>query len=178
MKGVIFGLLGDTVSATFGDDAWDAILTRAGATGVYTSLGSYPDTEFLALVDAAADTLGSTPSEVLRWFGRTAMPTLIGLYPHFFDERAATRALLLALNEIVHSEVRKLYPGAACPHFHFRSDADRLVVGYRSPRRLCWLAHGFIEGVAAHFDERVAIAHLSCQHDGNPSCQLELRWVR
>lgn len=176
MKGVIFGLLGDTVSTALGDDAWDAILARAGATGVYTTLGSYPDDELRALVEATADATGKTPSEVLRWFGNAAMPTLIALYPHFFAERAGTRDLLLALNAIVHAEVRKLYPGAACPHFHFRDDGDRLVIGYRSPRKLCRLAHGFIEGVATHFDETIAITHLQCQHDGSPSCQMELRW--
>lgn len=177
MKGVIFGLLGDTVSGAFGDDSWDAILARAGTAGVYTSLGSYPDDELRALVDATAAVTGMTSPEVLRWFGHSAMPTLIALYPHFFAERATTRDLLLALNDIVHSEVRKLYPGAVCPHFHFRSDGDRLVIGYRSPRKLCRLAHGFIEGVAAHFDETIAITHLQCQHDGGPSCQMELRWL-
>lgn len=175
MKGVIFGLFGDTVADALGDEAWDAILVTARARGGYTSLGNYPDSELTALVDATAAATDRTPPMVLRWFGQAAMPKLIASYPHFFETCDGTRDLLATLNTIVHSEVRKLYPGATCPHFHFRSEGDRLIIGYRSPRKLCWLAQGFIEGVAHHFGETITIGHLSCLHHGNPSCQLELQ---
>lgn len=175
MKGVIFGLFGDTVADALGHDAWDAILAAARLSGGYTSLGNYPDDELTALIDATAAATGRPDAAVLRWFGQAAMPRLIASYPHFFALRGGTRALLATLNPLVHSEVRKLYPGALCPHFDFRDEGDRLIIGYRSPRKLCFLAQGFIEGVARHFAETVTIAHLRCQHDGSPSCQLELR---
>lgn len=177
MKGVIYGLLADAVSDAIGDEGWEAVLSRAGVSGIYTSLGNYPDEELLRLIDATAEEMGNTSPEVLRWFGRAAMPLLIADYPHFFSDHAGARGVLLALNDIIHPEVRKLYAGASCPRFHFRTERDRLIVGYRSQRRLCRLAHGFIEGVAAHFHEGIAIDHLSCVHEGNPTCQLEIRWA-
>ena len=54
VKGVIFNILEEVVSTQMGEDAWDGLLDAAGLEGAYTSLGSYPDAEILALVSAAA----------------------------------------------------------------------------------------------------------------------------
>src|SRR6185503_4047295 len=100
-------------------------------------------------VEAASEALGKPADEILRWFGRQAMPLLAHQYPVFFASHHATRAFVLSVNSIIHPEVRKLYTGAGCPHFHFEDGADgALLLGYNSPRRLCALAHGFIEGAA------------------------------
>lgn len=54
--------------------------------------------------------------------------------------------------------------------------AQTLTLGYRSPRKLCDLAHGFVEGVAAHYGETVTFSQPACMHDGAPSCQLQVTW--
>ena len=75
-------------------------------------------------------------------------------------------------------EVRKLYSGAGCPHFHFdKDDRGRLILGYRSPRQLCHLAHGFIDGATAHFGERAEVEHLMCVHEGAPMCRIAVDWL-
>ena len=47
-------------------------------------------------------------------------------------------------------------------------------MGYQSARRLCALAHGFIEGAAAHFGETLVFEHLKCMHNGDPKCQFRI----
>eukprot|EP01037_Dinobryon_pediforme_P013051 gene13051-13153_t len=137
MKGVIFNLLEDVVTAAHGAQAWPDLVDAAGVDGVYTSLGSYPDAEILALVDTAAAIQGQSPATVLRWFGRGALPLLALRFPEFFVRHHTARSFIATANDIIHPEVRKLYAGARCPHFHF-TDADdgRLLIGYQSPRRI------------------------------------------
>jgi hypothetical protein len=178
MKGIIFNLLEEVVTDELGDAAWDQLLDNAQVDGAYTSLGSYPDQEFIALLHALPSRADMAPDDLLRWFGRAAIPLLVQRYPVFFEGHASTRSLLHALNDIIHPEVRKLYPGADVPIFDLEPVAgwepgDRVVtLGYRSARRLCALAEGFVEGAADHFGERVAIVQPSCLLRGDERCAL------
>ena len=38
MKGIIYNLLEEVVSAEHGEDTWDALVDAAGVDGIYTSL--------------------------------------------------------------------------------------------------------------------------------------------
>ncbi len=175
MKGIVFNLLEEVVTRDFGEQTWDALLDDAGLDGAYTSLGSYPDSDAMRLVAQAATRLGMEPAEVLRWFGRNAIPLLAVKYPAFFRAHTSTRAFLLTLNDIIHPEVRKLYPGAVVPEFQFdTSSPDVLLMGYDSPRRLCALAHGFVEGAADHFGETVVGGQDTCKHRGDDVCLFRL----
>jgi hypothetical protein len=178
IKGIIFNLLEQVVVDEHGDDAWDDTLERAGVGGAYTAVGSYSDAEFLQLL-AALPTADDVPSEPqLRWFGAKAFPLLAQRYPAFFVGHDSTVPFLLTLNDIIHPEVRKLYPDADVPVFDFTKEGEHtLVVGYRSARRLCYLAEGFIDGAAAHFHQRVSIEQRQCMHEGATRCDLVCRFT-
>jgi len=177
MKGIIFNLLEDAVTARFGPDAWPDLIDMAGVSGVYTSLGAYPDAEIMALVAAASVASQMPEAEVLRWFGQRALPMMAQRFGWLFEGHTTARSFLLSVNEIIHPEVRKLHAGGACPHFHFSDGEDGwLVLGYQSPRRLCALVEGFVEGVSAHFGETVEVRHLACMNDGHPLCRVAVRW--
>jgi hypothetical protein len=179
MKGIVFNLLEEVISRHHGEETWEQLLQAAGDDGVYTSLGSYSDERIAALVREASKALGIAPGDVLRWFGRQSMPLLAARYPAFFTGPANTRSFLLTLNDIIHPEVRKLYPGAYVPVFDFDSSSpDVLFMGYQSDRKLCALAHGFIEGAADHYQEEASVEQPQCMHDGAPRCLFELRFHR
>lgn len=174
MKGIVFNLLESAVVAEHGEETWETLLERAGLDGAYTSLGNYPDEQMQGLVMAAADALDAEPGDILQWFGRRAMPLLATRYPALFAH-PSVRSFLLELNSMIHPEVRKLYPGADVPTFEFESPSDDvLVMGYRSPRRLCRLAEGFVEGAAEHFGEIVVFEHVACMHAGDEKCVFHL----
>lgn len=175
MKGIIFNLLEDVVVNSHGGRAWDELLDQAGLDGVYTSLGSYDDAEMMRLVSAAGTELSVSDDEVLRWFGRQAIPGMVNRWPDFFAAHQKTIPFLRTLNSVIHPEVRKLYSGAYCPHFDFSLPADgSLLIGYRSPRQLCGLAHGFILGAGDHYGETVTVEHLECMHDGADRCLISV----
>ena len=175
MKGIVFNLLEEVVVRQHGEDTWDSFLEAAGLGGSYTSLGSYPDEDMQKLVVAASKALATTPSEVLRWFGREAIPVLEERYRHFFSGHTSTRPFILSVNDIIHPEVRKIYPGADVPVFDFRDAPDGgLLIGYQSARKLCALAQGFVEGAAAYYGEVGHFEHLKCMHMGDPKCLFRL----
>lgn len=175
MKGVIFNLLEEIVTREYGEDAWDALFEAAQLDGVYTSLGSYPDADLTKLVAAASSTLERPPDDILRWFGVNALPLLAARYPIFFQEHRCTRSFLLTLNDIIHPEVRKLYPGADVPDFTYETTSEEeLVMVYQSPRKLCALAEGLIQGAAAYFGEQVDLEQVECMHRGNSKCVFRL----
>lgn len=179
MKGIIFNLLQDVVSQHHGDDAWDDLIDAAQVDGVYTSAGSYSDDDLTALVGAAAARLGLSSADVLRWFGREAMPHLARLFPNFFEEHVSARTLVLGVNDIIHFEIRKIYVGASCPHFHIREEANgSLSMDYRSNRRLCALGQGFLEGVGDHYDERLDVQHPQCIDRGDTACIFHVHWPK
>jgi hypothetical protein len=178
MKGIIFNLAEEVVSSAHGAHTWDDLLDSAGVDGVYTSLGSYPDDDLHRIVAAGAGTFELPDAEVLRSIGEGAMPMLAERYPEFFTPHATTRAFVLTLNDIIHPEVRKLYPGADVPEFEFdESDPEVLVLTYRSARKLCPLAEGFLIGAATHFGERVELGHDRCLLDGDDRCVISCRFL-
>lgn len=178
MKGVIFNLAEEVIVASHGEDTWDALLDAAGLDGSYTSLGNYPDSDLFRLVDAASSLLGVPAGDVVRTLGEGALPLLAGRYPAFFAGHSSTRSFVLTLNEVIHSEVRKLYPGAEVPEFDFDdSDPACLVVSYRSPRKLCALAEGFILGAARHYGEEATLDQTCCLHRGDDHCLIRCRFT-
>lgn len=135
------------------------------------------DQDVVKLVAAASAALATTPAEVLRWFGREAMPILQERYPHFFSAYPSTRPFVMGVNAIIHPEVRKIYPGADVPVFAFRDAPDgTLSMGYHSARKLCALAEGFLEGAAAHYGETLTITQQDCMHNGDARCLFRIEF--
>lgn len=128
MKGIIFNLLEEKVRNEYGEETWEEILDAAGTEGAYTSLGSYPDDELGRLVHAASGRLGIPGDGVVRWFGRKALPLLAEKYADFFQPHTSTLPFLLTLNDVIHPEVRKIYPGAEVPEFDFRLLKDDVLL--------------------------------------------------
>lgn len=176
MKGLVFNLLADLVQRHHGEAAWDALLERSGLDGAYTTLGNYPHQEMHKLVTAASELLGTPRADILRWFGKTVLADLAKSFPQLFAPHHDTRSFLLTLNDVIHPEVRKLYPGADAPSFDFSTGPDgALLLGYDSKRQLCEFGAGLIEGAAAHYGEAVELSQPSCALRGDPKCVFSVR---
>jgi hypothetical protein len=175
MKGIVFNLLEEVVRRAYGENTWDALLEAAGLDGVYTSLGNYPHEELLQLVTAASPALQMHPEAIICWFGRHAIALLVERYPEFFDAHTTTRSFLLTLNDVIHPEVRKIYPGADVPMFTYDTSSDAVLrMQYQSARKLCMFGQGLIEGAAAHYGEAVSIEHPRCMNRGDDQCEFRV----
>jgi hypothetical protein len=179
MKGIIFNLLEDIVRQHHGMEVWEAMLDLSGASGIYTSLGNYSDEEIFDLVAAASRILDLPAEDVLRWFGRHAMVELSRRMPEMFNIHSSSRAFILNVNRAIHPEVRKLYSGADCPYFNFQDAPDgSLTMSYRSSRRLCHLAEGFIAGAEKIYCDSVKTRQDKCMHRGDDHCLFVLNWPK
>lgn len=175
MKGIVFNLLEEIVQKTYGEDTWDDLLEKADLDGAYTSLGSYPDEHLGRLVSVTAHALNLSPEAVVCWVGREALPLMAVRFPDFFTPHSSTRSFVLTLNDIIHPEVRKLYPGADVPEFGFdTSSPDTLIMRYSSARKMCAFAQGLIEGAAAHYGEQAEFHQSQCMHRGDRECIFEI----
>ena len=177
MKGVVFNLLERVVVNKYGETVWDQLLDATKLSGVYTTLGSYPDEEIEQLVGAASAALNIPGPDVLRWFGRQAMPLLAQQYPVFFSSHQNAGPFIMSVNAIIHPEVRKLYTGAGCPHFNFdKADDGSFLMGYNSPAQTlrpgAWLYGRRGRPLWQH---RAGGTSPRCMHKGDSNCVMSVR---
>lgn len=172
MKGVLFNVVEDVVTEALSAEAWDDVLDAAGVAGSYTSLGTYPDSDLIAIVQATAEHAGLSVDETLRLAGRLGFKHLAGRNPTLVEGFDDWRDLVSALDDIIHPEVRKVYPDAEVPGFAATPSNGSLHITYTSRRGLCSLAEGLIEGAGAWFGRQVDVEQTACVHDGAPACVL------
>jgi hypothetical protein len=174
MKGVLFNVLEEAISREWGEEMWDDLLTAADLDGAYTALGNYPDAQLVALANAAADRLNSPVEDVLRTLGRITFKPLLSRYAGFLEEPTSLREFLPTINELIHPQVLKLYPGASVPRFVLRETGDDIELDYVSVRNMCMLAEGLVLGVADHYGETVSVDQPSCKQRGDSRCTIRI----
>jgi hypothetical protein len=171
MKGLLFTSFLGWVEATRGLVTVDAILTETepnlSTGGAYTSVGDYPASELGALVERLAALEGTTSNDILREFGIAAFPQLGALHPSWMDGINDLFGLLSEIENVIHTEVRKLYSDSQPPLITAtKHDDGTIEVTYKSHRGLVALCQGLIEGAAAHFDEECDVRVMSVDHEG------------
>lgn len=178
MKGVIFNLLEDFVTTTWGEVAYEEILARCPVhtRGPHVGPSTYPDADLMAIVGAACARLGVTTDQALHAFGAFATAPLIARLPRELIPFDHPRDLLKAVDDVIHLEVRKLFRDAEPPRIthHDDGDPDRLTLYYASRRQLCPLLTGLLDGAARHYMVPITYQHVACSRDGAPRCELTL----
>jgi hypothetical protein len=105
--------------------------------------------------------------------------TFVRLYPALFTLSQSTREFLLTVEQPIHELIRAAIPKALPPKLSISAlDEQRLSIVYTSPRKLCDLLQGLVEGTGRHYREDVRIDELTCMHRGDPTCAFEVRFGR
>ncbi len=177
MHGIVFTSLRHFVTARFGDDEAQAIWSGEEP---YLITRAYPDDAFLRLFDKVVEHTGSDPEDLLRAFGAFAAErTFVLLYPSHFEQAGDARTFLLTVEERIHELVRATIPNARPPQLRIAPSGDDGVrIEYKSPRQLCILLTGLVEGTAAHYGEQARFEHPECMLRGDPACLFDFRFSR
>jgi predicted hydrocarbon binding protein len=176
MHGVIFAELNDYVEAKHGADGWEAVLDEAGLESKsYMPIKTYPDEELLALVEAAVTVTGASQDEVLRDFGRFAVPDLLDSYDAFLDDEWGPLDVLEHTEDAMHKAVRLKEDDATPPELECRrAGDDEVVIEYGSDHQLCSLGEGLIEGIGREYEADLEIRQEQCMNEFDPVCEIHV----
>lgn len=160
IKGVVFTEFLDFVAERYGADTVDDIIetSQLPSGGAYTAVGTYSHAEMVTLCTTLAAHTGEPVADLVRSFGSRLSGTFAQGYPAFFSRSGNFFDFLESIESHIHVEVRKLYPDAELPTFKIEERTPtRLVMEYRSPRRMGELAEGLILGTARQFGVEVRV---------------------
>jgi hypothetical protein len=182
MHGLVFVTWEHYLSTRFGSPLLAQYRATIGETNTSPPLVTqiYDDTYILAGVKAATQLTGLPTDTLLREYGRYFM--LNGLTSHLcaylLNNVHNARDLLLTMRQ-AHAQIRRLGPQVSPPLFTYEfspADAESLVCVYDSPRQLCALLVGAIEGAAERYGEEVTLQETSCMKRGAAACRFSVRF--
>ncbi len=179
VHGLIFGEFKKFIDSQPGDFTWNSLLRETGLENrFYTPVQEYPDEEFLALLNAAEQEFDQDIQYILMLFGQFAVPDLLSLYHRQINHEWSALYVLRHLEETMHAVVRLRNPGASPPKLKIeRINDKKLIIHYRSPRKLCNFGKGLIQGLAMEYGEPLNIRETSCMLYGAPECLIEVTGV-
>lgn len=180
MHGIICFHLEQFARERFGPEIWsDVHYAAAIPVRTYSPTREYPDEEVMSLLRKLAEAAGQPLPDLLRSVGQYLAPHVLAMYSTLVRPEQSTLAVLATTEEIGHRTVRLRNPGLRPPMLTclWRTE-NELELIYSSPRKLCVLAQGIIEGVARAFDEQVTVEERACMLRGDPYCCFAVRLVQ
>jgi hypothetical protein len=175
VHGLIFTSFRDFVTTQYGPGIAKSVLEGHP---VHLLTEAYPDEDFLAIVKKACEQTRVETNDLVREFGVFAGETTFPrLYPAYYAVAGGARPFLLTVEALIHELVRATIPNATPPQLLVTPrDEDGVQINYSSPRKLCVLLRGLVEGTASHYGEQAAIEETACMHRGDPACVFQIRF--
>ncbi|MEM7112207.1 MAG: heme NO-binding domain-containing protein [Chloroflexota bacterium] len=160
MKGVIYTEFLEMVEGEFSFAIADQIIQQADlpSGGAYTTLGNYPHSEIIQLVQNLSEATGIPIPNLLQAYGTYLFHSFVKNYASLFTDLHDAFSLLKNLDNYIHVEVKKLYLDARPPRFEYEEpNPQQLVLKYHSHRPFALVAKGLIEGCIEHFGEDITL---------------------
>lgn len=140
----------------------------------------YSDEILLAGVATASQITNISADTLLREYGRFFI--INGLTRHLcayiLTQVHSARELLLTMHD-AHQQMGRLPDSLTPPLFQYKTQTqkpDELILIYDSPRKLCSVLMGAIEGAAERYGEQVHIVEQTCMKQGASTCCFEIRF--
>src|SRR5579864_6713505 len=181
MHGLIFMTWEKYLAERFGHPFLSTYRAAIGETHTDLPLANrlYDDATLVAGVTAASELTGLPVDTLLREYGRYFI--LNGLTGHLctylLTQVHSSRDLLLMMRD-AHARLRHTLEGVAPPLFTYEasSRSNEVVLIYDSPRHLCSVLRGAIEGAAERYGEQVRVIERTCMKRGAPVCRFQARF--
>lgn len=178
MIGLIFTSLADMIEDNYGLALWNEIVREADIPdyGAYTAGQTYPDEQIVKLVTITSQKLNLPADTVLRAFGKHVFTYLANGYPEVSGHFKKAKDMLMHVDDYIHKEIAFYHPQkVGLPTFTcIDKGMNDLTMLYRSPRKLCFLAEGVLQGVADHYHCKIDMQHTTCIHKGDEHCTFEI----
>lgn len=169
MKGMIFTEFLEMVEDKFGFDMVDSIIENAKDpnNGAYTAINTYSHTQLVDLVVELHKKTNIPLPDLLSIYGRHLFSKLAENYPTLLEGVTDPFVMLVDIEVLIHTEVRKLYPEANPPKFYGKIlDEKTLELNYESHRSMGDVAVGLILGCGDFFNVPLEVKQTSVSDDG------------
>jgi hypothetical protein len=160
MKGVVFTEYMEFIEEQFGFDVVDEMIEKSGVSGVFTQAGNYPFSDLFNMVSALSVITEKPLGVLIEAFATNLFPKLVKIYPKPVENYNNTFDFIAHVDDVVHPEVKKLYPDTELPEFELVSrNENELVTIYSSSKPLMDLARGLMIGCATFYGENLDIQY-------------------
>jgi len=169
MKGIVFTEFLELVETKFGLEMVDKIIGQSelDSGGAYTSIGTYDFAEMLSLLtNLSANTQIST-DDLLLVYGEHFFAVIEKNYPKMLAQYKGPIEMLASVENHIHMEVRKIYPGAELPTFEVMERTENsLVMIYKSSRAMHHFGLGLMNKTFEYFHTKAEIDLEKMKEDG------------
>ncbi len=175
MKGIVFTEFLELVEDKFGLEMVDYIITESDleSEGVYTSIGTYSFSEMLQLLKHLSSKTDLTIDQLLLTYGEHFFSVIEDSYPGLLATYQDPIDMISSIENHIHVEVRKIYPGAELPTFTVvERTTDKLILDYTSSRAMHHFGLGLMNKTFEHFNSKAVIELEKIKADGT-----EVRFV-
>jgi hypothetical protein len=169
MKGIIFTEFLEFVEGLWGMEFVDGLISDAQDpnNGAYTAVNNYDHTLLVNLVVTLEKKTQIPLPDLLQKYGRHLFGQLADRYAVLLEGQNDPLELLMSIEEVIHTEVRKLYPEAKPPMFSGkRISESEIELRYESHRGMGDVAFGLIQGCGDHFDQELHVEKIGASEDG------------
>ncbi|MCB0310026.1 MAG: heme NO-binding domain-containing protein [Bdellovibrionales bacterium] len=162
MKGEVFNLLEEFISQNFGAETfekiYEAVHKNLSTTEPFVGPGTYPDSDFFTILGSAVGELKLPLEQAAFEFGRFCFPRLNQKLSGRIQSFETIKDFLRNLHDVIHVEVKKLMRDAQPPQFIYQElSPKRIILIYRSKRKLYAFAEGLLHGAAQHYDTAIDV---------------------
>ncbi len=183
MHGLVFVTWENYLSERFGFPLLSRYRAALGETPINTPLASqvYTDEALITGIEQAGRLTGLSIDHLLHEYGRYFITN--GLTSHrcayILSQVHTGPDLVLSMRE-AHAQMHRAIDRVTPPIFSYEvlpgSDNRSIRLTYESPRQLCPLLMGSIEGAAQRYNEKVTIVERTCMRRGADACRFDLRF--
>lgn len=160
MKGIVFTEFLEMVEQKFGLEMVDKIILEADlpSGGVYTSVGTYDFFEMQQLITKLHESTGIPVDDLIYTYGNFFFSILTKHHRDIFSLYNSPIEMLASIENHIHVQVRKIYPGAELPTFRIvKQKDDYLEMIYFSERSMYMFAKALMEKTFEHYHENSRI---------------------
>ncbi|MAM19426.1 MAG: heme NO-binding domain-containing protein [Christiangramia sp.] len=170
MKGIVFTEFLEMVEEKFGLEMVDDIIEKSdlASEGSYTAVGVYDFLEMQQLIVHLSAETGIPVQKLIYEYGRYFFDVLAQGHANIFARYASPIELLASVQDHIHVEVQKLYPGAELPTFEIsKKDEKLLEMTYYSKNSLYMFAMALMEKTFEFFKKTPVIDYNLVEADGS-----------
>lgn len=162
MKGVVFTQFIEFIEEEFGFDVLDEMIdsSETSTNGVFTQAGNYPFEDLFKMIQQLSKITNVPIADLVNAYGKHLFSVLITIYPKPIAMYDNTFDFIANVEQVVHPEVKKLYPDSDLPTFEPVSREETILqVKYISTKPLMDFAKGLMQGCAQHYNENIDVSY-------------------